>query len=203
MVRSMKVQKKQRIERDDDKDEDDIISSLLDYLHTGILSYLPKQDSVATSVLSSRWRPLWTLRIFILRNTIPNPTPMHELHTRWHKNCLPLQVDTWIHATFRHGVKELDLSIDANPNQPLELPRSFYFCSTLRVLRLGGDILLNPPPACEFPSLMIMDLLIVCYANSNSLSLSLSRLLTACPVLQHLHLATNLDIIILIATVIT
>ena len=46
---------------------------------------------------------------------------------------------------------------------------------------------------------MILDLLNVSYANSNSLS----RFLTACPVLQHLHLATNLDIIILIPTVIT
>ncbi|XP_050258813.1 F-box/FBD/LRR-repeat protein At4g26340-like [Quercus robur] len=172
MVGSMKVQKKQRIERDEDKDEDDIISSLPDCLLTGILSYLPIRDSVATSVLSSRWRPLWTLvtilhldqnktsttsdhtssfteivsRIFILRNTVPNPAPIHELHIRWHKNCLPLHVDTWIHATFRHSVKELDLSINTHPNQPLELPQSFYFCSTLRVLRLSGDILLNPPP---------------------------------------------------------
>jgi len=44
MVRSMKAKKKQRIERDDDKDKDDIISSLLDSLLTGILSYLPIRD---------------------------------------------------------------------------------------------------------------------------------------------------------------
>ena len=41
------VQKKQRIERDDDKDKDNIISSLLDYLLPGTLSYLPIRDSVA------------------------------------------------------------------------------------------------------------------------------------------------------------
>ena len=84
MVGSMKVQKKQRIKRDDDKDEEDIR----------------------------------------IRNTLPNPTPIQELHIRWHKNCLALHVDTWIHATFRHGVKDFDLSINTHPNQPLELPRS-------------------------------------------------------------------------------
>ena len=63
-------------------------------------------------------------RIFILHNTVPNPTPIQELHIRWHKNYLPLHVDTWIHATFRHGMKEFDLSINTHPIQPLEFPWS-------------------------------------------------------------------------------
>ena len=106
MVGSMKVQKKQRIERDDDKDEEDIRIKLLQHQIILLVSQKLCRES------------------FILRNTLPNPTPIQELHIRWHKNCLPLHVDTWIHATFRHGVKEFDLSVNTHPNQPLELSRS-------------------------------------------------------------------------------
>ena len=86
-------------------DYQDIISSLPNSLLTHILSFLPIRDSVLTSILSSKWRPLWTLvpvldlnqvglvercseeksenfkfvdivsRIVALRNAISNPIP--------------------------------------------------------------------------------------------------------------------------------
>ncbi|XP_050271690.1 F-box/FBD/LRR-repeat protein At5g56420-like [Quercus robur] len=208
----------------------DIISTLPDFLLSHILSLLPTKDAVITSTLSSRWRPVWTLvplldldedqlfrtqnqtfrfpeivsRIFILRNTVLNPTPIHKLRIRCFNNCVPLHIDTWVRATFRHRVQELDLSICTDPNEPLELPRSVYFCSTLVVLKLEGNfnILINPPSACEFPSLRILELRNVKFANSDSLS----TLLNACTVLQDLTLNanfTNLDnfnLIVLIDT---
>ncbi|KAF3971510.1 hypothetical protein CMV_004910 [Castanea mollissima] len=199
----------------------DIISSLPDSLLCHILSFLPTRDSVATSVLSSRWRPLWTLvqvlhldqrelcrtpdqpfsyaeivsRILILRNTVPNPTPIRKLRICWHKNCLPLLVDTWICATFWHGVQELDLTI-CTSYRLLQLPHSLFFCTSLVVLKLKGVFLLNPPSEIQgLSSLRILKLQCVRFANRNSLF----TLLAACPVLQDFFLKvhdedlTNLD----------
>ena len=162
----------------------DIISSLPNSLLGHILSFLPTRDSVATSVLSSRWRPLWTLvpvlhldqrelcrtpdqpfsyaeivsRILILRNTVPNPTHIHKLRIYWLKNCRPLHVDTWICATFWHGVQELDLTIHIS-NRLLQLPHSLFFCTSLVVLKLKGEFLLNPPPEIQgLSSLRILKL---------------------------------------------
>ncbi|KAK4562598.1 hypothetical protein RGQ29_005196 [Quercus rubra] len=153
----------------------DVISTLPDSLLCHILSFLPTPDAIRTSILSSRWRPLWTLvpilyfnhqdlpqithpvedivsSIFTLRNAGPDPAPIHKL-------CIIL-FDCW-------------------------LPRSIFFSTTLAVLKLNGDILLNPPPSSALlPSLKIMKLESVSYANRDSLS----TLLAACPFLRDLTL---------------
>lgn len=199
----------------------DIISSLPNSLLGHILSFLPTRDSLATSVLSNRWRPLQILvpvlhldqrelcrtpdqpfsyakivsRILILRNTVPNPTPIHKLRIYWLKNCLPLHVDTWICTTFWHGVQELNLTIYTS-NRLLQLPHSLFFCTSLVILKFKGEFLLNPPPEIQgLSSLRILKLECVRFANRNSLF----KLLAACPVLQDFFLkvheedVTNLD----------
>jgi len=194
---------------DDDKD---IISSLPDSLLTHILSFLPIQDSVSTSILSSRWRPLWTLvpvlhlkqlelkkrmfrlgnenfkfvdivsRIWTLRNAISNPIPpLHKLCIHWYFHCLPFYVDAWVRGANMRDLRELDLCLGP---QPLELPRSLYFSTTLVVLKLGNNIRLNPPTACAFPCLRILLLKWVTFANRDSPS----TILNACPVLLDLSL---------------
>ena len=110
-------------------DYQDIISSLPNSLLTHILSFLPIRDSVLTSILSSKWRPLWTLvpvldlnqvglvercseeksekfkfvdivsRIMALRNAISNPIPP----TTQIVHLLVLQITIVIHSMSTHG----------------------------------------------------------------------------------------------------
>ena len=104
-------------------------------------------------------------------------------------------------------LQELDLYLITSPPhpQPLELPRSLYFSTTMVVLKIGADIHLNPPLACVFPCLRILLLKRVTFANRDSLS----AILNACPFLLDLFLDVNdndlenlegFSVIVLVAT---
>ena len=192
----------------------DIISTLPKSILTHILSLLSTQEAVATSILSSRWRTLWTLvpildlsdqdlkrrdlnlsfvdvvsRIWTLCNATSNPMPLHTLRIHWLIHCHPFYVDTWVRSTIPHGLKELHLNIAYNnTNSLVELPRSVFYSTTLVALKLICNIFLNPPPASKLPSLRILQLGNVKYENSDSLS----TLLTACSILQDLTLSVLL-----------
>nr|POF21634.1 putative fbd-associated f-box protein [Quercus suber] len=90
----------------------------------------------------------------------------------------PFNVDTWVRAAIPHGLKELCLNICNDT--VLEFPRSVFFSTTLVALKLAGNFALNPPSNASFPSLRILHLALLNYANSESLS----AILNACPVLQ-------------------
>ncbi|KAK4604171.1 hypothetical protein RGQ29_012610 [Quercus rubra] len=188
----------------------DFISRVPDSILSYILSFLQTREAVCTSILSSRWRTVWTLvptldldqeklskisvdqsscttlgdilsNLWMLRSTVPNSTPIQKLRIHWFTPCFPLHAHTWIRANILHGLQDLDLSIST----PLELPRCLFFCTTLVLLKLKGQFLLNPvPSASTLPSLKTLLLQRVHYANPNSLS----TLLAACPVLQDLTL---------------
>lgn len=215
----MKEQRRETKEKEKEKEESlseseeerlDFISRVPDSILSYILSFLPTREAVLTSILSSRWRTVWTLvptldldqrklsktfvdqsscatlgdilsNLWMLRNTVPNSTPIQKLRIHWFTHCFPLHAHTWIRANILHGLQDLDLSIST----PLELPRCLFFCTTLVLLKLKGQFLLNPvPSASTLPSLKTLLLQRVHYANPNSLS----TLLAACPLLQDLTL---------------
>uniref|UniRef100_A0A2N9GYL3 FBD domain-containing protein n=1 Tax=Fagus sylvatica TaxID=28930 RepID=A0A2N9GYL3_FAGSY len=147
---------------------DDIISTLLDSLLCHILSFLSTQNAVLTSTLSSRWRPLWTL------------VPTLDLDE------FDLVKIDYTDLIF-NNVEEINVYIapydyvDILNNEPLELPHTLFLHITLLVLKLRG-FLLNPPFTCAFPTLNILSLEDVSYANNDSIS----TLLAACPCLLDL-----------------
>ena len=187
---------KRRIERAE-RNGGDIISTLPDFLLIHILSFLP--TPILTSILSSRWKPLWTLlpilnldQRTLLRNehtfsfvdrvsriwTLCNAIPLHTLRIRWTANCQLFYVETWLRATIHLAVlQELDLFIYTYTYyQALELPRTLFFSTTLVVLKFKDQIFLNPTHDCSLPSLRILQLSYVKYANHNSLSTLLQDL---------------------------
>ena len=209
-TQTLKRQKRREMEseEEDERTESqkngttDFISNLPDCILTHILSLLPTRDSVRTSILSSRWSPLWKLvpvlhlerlrnrdivsNIWIHRNAA---IPLRKFHLHWTSDCNTAYVDTMLQDTILRGrmLQELDLYIYSHPipNPPLELHPSLFFSTTLAVLKLGGEILLNPPLDSIFPSLQILYLESgISYANCDSLP----TLLAACPLLQELAL---------------
>lgn len=97
-------------------DTTDFISSLPDCVLTHILSLLPTRDSVRTSILSSRWSPLWKLVPVLHLERLRNQDIVANI---WiHRNAaIPLR------KFHLHMLQELDLDIysDPLPNPPLKL----------------------------------------------------------------------------------
>ncbi|KAL0681967.1 hypothetical protein Bca4012_048814 [Brassica carinata] len=89
----------------------------------------------------------------------------------------PLDIGLWIRTAVDHGVRELKLDYTANED-PIRLPRSFYTCQTLLVLKLKNANLVgfsynNSSSVC-FQSLKILHLMSVTYSDEKSLETILS-----------------------------
>ncbi|GMY31873.1 FBD-associated F-box protein At5g56370-like isoform X1 [Fagus crenata] len=184
----------------------DRISNLPDSLLSHILSFLTIKESVTTSILSSRWKPLWTLvpnlvldehefqsneeqspnryrfahiiaRVCALRNA----NPLKKFRLNWCYECDPIHADTWVRAAIARDLEELDLRL--SPPHPFDFS---YYVKTLVVLKLSGNIVINPPSSSSlgFPRLKNLHLQFLDYANYESFS----TLLNCCPVLQDLSI---------------
>jgi hypothetical protein len=197
----------------------DRISNLPDSLLSHILSFLTIKESVTTSILSSRWKPLWTLvpNLVLAENEfegIPLSSDEDEEQSpnnRYRfahivarvcaiRNANPLKKFRlhWynecdpIHAdTWVRAAIARDLEELDLHLCPRHLFNFSYSVKTLVVLKLRGNIVINLPSSTSlgFPRLKNLHLKWVKYANHDSFSI----LLNCCPVLQDLCIKIQCD----------
>ena len=191
----------------------DKISNLPDDLIYRILSFLPTKQAVATSVLSKRWICLWTLvptldleepdhcRIdeqakmkfvhFVYRVLLLNKAGSVE---KFRLNCNPVYghscINTWICSAIERGLQEVDISISETAKKDLvKLPSSLFLVKTLKNLKLHGGIMVDVPGSVCFPSLKILHLLCIYYANVDSVR----WLISGCLSLEELRIDASIS----------
>ncbi|KAK8502103.1 hypothetical protein V6N13_038611 [Hibiscus sabdariffa] len=187
-----------------------LLDSLPDSILCHILSFLPTRDAVRTSVLTPRWRHLFTSSISKLdfKDCLPElgvPEERSEsfkkfverllfspklqrlecfrMHDLWVVEDDFLSVYNWLSAALWRGVKELDVNLFEA--ELWQFPTLLFTCSSLVTLKLdihGGEL--------EVPTN-------VCLSNLRALHLSsmkfaddcsFLRLISGCPVLEVLVL---------------
>ncbi|KAG7592870.1 F-box domain [Arabidopsis thaliana x Arabidopsis arenosa] len=180
------------------------ICALSDDLLLQILRYVPTKEAVATSVLSKRWRYVWTMvpRLefkddgsesvgwFIEKSLQLHKAPkLDSLIVELGLHC-PVDVDVGklVENAVNRDVEDLDFKLLWTA-EPTRFPKSLYTCDTLVDLTLSNQILVDvSSPAC-LPSLLYLSLHYVVYKDEESLV----RLLSSSPVLKWLTVHRHED----------
>ncbi|KAI0497873.1 hypothetical protein KFK09_021111 [Dendrobium nobile] len=202
------AQKQRRFHGEDQVNGEDRISVLPDSLIHHILSFLPADVIMKTSLLSQRWKDLWTSvhsldfsgaismeeEYFMFRflcNYLTNYKGSKLFKFRanfYYKEAKDLFVDFLLFFVKMHSIEELDLHLSARfwdyfngrnlKNYTVKLQSCLFDCRELRVLRLSCFDLKEH--ACiSFRYLKVLDLRL---ANFEYLDIS------GCPLLEDLRL---------------
>ncbi|KAH9803228.1 putative FBD-associated F-box protein [Citrus sinensis] len=194
----------------------DRISSLTDSVLCNILSFLPTDNAVGTSILSSRWRHVWTslhtllfdatvcirqgdftdvtmerfemFVISVVLRTEPSNVQKFSLHS--YRVSGSSRLKEWVSSAVMRDVRELELNIENQ--QRLELPESIYSCRSLQVLKLDSDFDIAVPGSG------------ICFPNVKFLRVSLQypenklteKLFSSCPSIEELWLKVLLETIL-------
>ncbi|GAU17946.1 hypothetical protein TSUD_330710 [Trifolium subterraneum] len=191
-------------------DQIDRISDLPSNVIDGILENLDIRDLVRTSILSTKWRYLWTsvprlefdIDFFFSLQYIDNPlgpvvskiiTDVLILHNGpISKFCLFIpsgfdfkitveQFDMWVPLLSRRGIKQLKL-LDFKTALS-HLPYIVFSCKELTEFTLGGHNLSIPPNFSGFKRLLNLNLYSVTFESS-----ALESLISGCPLLEKLSI---------------
>ncbi|XP_013595128.1 PREDICTED: F-box/FBD/LRR-repeat protein At4g26340-like [Brassica oleracea var. oleracea] len=151
----------------------DIISHLPDDLLLRILSFNTTKDAIPTSLLSKRWRSLWTL------------APGLGFKDRNHND-----IAQWIHLAVIRHLRELRIETRPSKQVSIALPSTLYTSETLQRLTLINCLLLDVPAHVLIPSLKTLSLkFVTCSVTDKT---SLQRLLSGCPNLEELSVEQDL-----------
>ncbi|OAP18889.1 hypothetical protein AXX17_AT1G23070 [Arabidopsis thaliana] len=180
------------------------ICALPDDLLLQILHHVPTKEAVATSILSKRWRYVWTMLPKLEFKDEGSESvgwfigKSLQLHKAPKLDCLivelgphcPIDVDVrkWIENAVNRDVEELDFTLLWSA-APTSFPKSLYTCDTLVCLTLSNQILVDVSSPASLPSLLDLSLHYVVYKDDGSLV----RLLSSSPVLKRLSVHRHED----------
>ncbi|XP_050369393.1 putative FBD-associated F-box protein At5g53635 [Argentina anserina] len=159
----------------------DRISALPDELGIHILCFMPTKDAVATSILSTRWKALWTrlpclnfyderdfgdhneedvdvFDIFVSHVLhFPDSVDIEKCALVIHNDHDVLAVDDWICTLVRRKVVEFYFAFTFDLGTTFRIPQALYMCKTLKILTLHlytNNFTADDPPALGcFPNL--------------------------------------------------
>ncbi|XP_075665777.1 F-box/LRR-repeat protein At3g26922-like [Castanea sativa] len=195
MPKSKSKSKRQKLSSENNN-KNDRISDLPECLLIHILSFLPTQTAMATSILSKRWKHVWT-HVPVLdveSENLDSVQSVFDQHKAPYLQCCSLTykfcsccyrlVLRWINNLASRKVEQLDLEMHTDGHKShkscLELPHRVFSCSTLVFLSLRG-VRIDPPSSFQLPCLKKLDLYQVFYESDPFV-----RLLSGCPVLEDL-----------------
>lgn len=194
-------------------DRRDVISDLPDRVICHIISFLPTEQAVATSVLSKRWTHLWlsvpTLRldvdlkhrealfcfnefvysVLLARDSVKYKSCIMDI---WYHNDDLSHIGfrnfiKWINHVVQRGVEHLEISTNMHDDHPFKFPISILTCKTLVHLDFYKFIVK------DFSSITLPSLKILHFEETNFLNYQdLILLLAGCPNLENLR-ATFLE----------
>lgn len=195
---------------------EDRISSLPNAILCQIISYLPTLYAVRTTILSPKWKNLWTslpnldfdqrdfpedwvtsdrFRLFIdgvLSFHDLWGIDIQKLSLVWDARGLSGEdVTRWICTAVRCNVVELNLIIfdKLSRHGKIKMPRSLFECKTLEVLTVSSNcITYDPPPTGCFPSLTVFH-----FRAEKPDNNSMRKLFSCCSVLEDLFISTSLE----------
>ena len=198
----------QKLVKGEDKGEDkDIISKLPDSVLLYILSFLLTKDAVRTSILSTKWRYLWTgMSNFDFNDDLSYKKTKEKnielgacllklvdrvlLHDSGHIQKLRLSFGMpvrlilpylWVKFAVMRNVQELDLSLPVRAT--FLLHSSLFTSKSLSKLQLYMDCVLKVPSSICFSALKMLHISVTFLDDQ-----SCQQLFSGCPVLQELVL---------------
>ncbi|XP_026451233.1 putative F-box/LRR-repeat protein At3g44810 [Papaver somniferum] len=174
----------------------DRISNLPEDIIDRIMSFFEMKEVVQTSLLSRRWKDMWTSVSTLHFDTraFMSSEAKESIHYREEKfdlcwdnksNDIAENLDTWIIIALKHSVQRLTIEIEYNEDVTFRLPRRLFKFSSLTslVLDFNGSRVVLPDSMC-LPRLEYLDLRKI---RIDDVKL-LNKLLSSCPVLEDLIL---------------